>query len=139
VAGRPERSIGTARCSRSPRICGTSPASTERGPTSTNTRAPSPYIVSISRTNSTGRIRCSESSCAIAVACGGPGSALLADARRIAPGGAIVVGGEVDSSELLVGRGRVAGADAAYVCRGRVCDLPVTTVEALAAALDAPR
>src|SRR6202044_2442402 len=39
----------------------------------------------------------------IAVACGGPGSRLLSDARRIAPGGAIVVGGEVDSSELLVG------------------------------------
>ena len=37
----------------------------------------------------------------IAVACGGPASPLLADARRLAPGGAIVVGGEVDSSELL--------------------------------------
>ncbi|MGB6761294.1 hypothetical protein, partial [Mycobacterium sp.] len=52
---------------------------------------------------------------------------------------AIVVGGKVGSSELLAGRDRVADADAAYVCRGRVCDLPVTTVEALAAALDAPR
>jgi uncharacterized protein YyaL (SSP411 family) len=71
----------------------------------------------------------------IAVACGGPGSRLLADARRIAPGGAIVVGGEVDSSELLVGRGRVAGADAAYVCRGRVCDLPVTSAAELESAL----
>jgi len=29
----------------------------------------------------------------------------------------------------------VAGADAAYVCRGRVCDMPVTTSEELAAAL----
>jgi len=75
----------------------------------------------------------------IAVACDGPGSSLLADARRLAPGGAIVVGGKVGSSELLAGRDRVADADAAYVCRGRVCDLPVTTVEALAAALDAPR
>ena len=46
-------------------------------------------------------------------------SSLLADARRLAPGGAIVVGGEVDSSALLAGRDRVAGADAAYVCRGR--------------------
>ncbi len=71
----------------------------------------------------------------IAVACDAPGSALLADARRLAPGGAIVVGGEVGSSELLVDRDRVAGADAAYVCRGRVCDLPVTTAEDLAAAL----
>src|SRR5271156_1348292 len=75
----------------------------------------------------------------IAVACDGPGSSLLAEARRLAPGGAIVVGGEVGSAELLAGRDRVADADAAYVCRGRVCDLPVTTVEALAAALDAPR
>ncbi|WP_292974815.1 thioredoxin domain-containing protein [Mycobacterium sp.] len=71
----------------------------------------------------------------IAVACSGPGSPLLADARRLAPGGAIVVGGAADSSELLAGRDRVAGADAAYVCRGRVCDLPVTTAEALAVAL----
>ncbi len=71
----------------------------------------------------------------IAVACGGPGSRLLADARRIAPGGAIVVGGELDSSGLLVGRDRVAGADAAYVCRGRVCDLPVTSAAELESAL----
>jgi uncharacterized protein len=71
----------------------------------------------------------------IAVACAAPGSSLLADARRLAPGGAIVVGGQAGSSELLVGRDRVAGADAAYVCRGRVCDLPVTTADDLAAAL----
>ncbi len=71
----------------------------------------------------------------IVVACDGPGSSLLADARRLAPGGAIVVGGQPGSSELLAGRDRVAGSDAAYVCRGRVCDLPVTSVEALAVAL----
>jgi uncharacterized protein YyaL (SSP411 family) len=71
----------------------------------------------------------------VAVACDTPGSSLLAEARRLAPGGAIVVGGNVGSSELLVGRDRLADADAAYVCRGRVCDLPVTTAEALAAAL----
>jgi uncharacterized protein YyaL (SSP411 family) len=71
----------------------------------------------------------------IAVACSSPSSPLLADARLLAPGGAIVMGGAVDSSELLVGRDRVAGADAAYVCRGQVCDLPVTSAEALAAAL----
>lgn len=71
----------------------------------------------------------------IAVACDPSWSPLLAEARRLAPGGAIVVGGEVDSSALLAGRDRVAGADAAYVCRGRVCDLPVTTAAELAAAL----
>ena len=72
----------------------------------------------------------------IAVACDRSRSPLLADARRLAPGGAIVVGGEKDSSALLAGRGRVAGADAAYVCRGRLCDLPVTQATELAAALD---
>jgi uncharacterized protein YyaL (SSP411 family) len=72
----------------------------------------------------------------IAVACDPSRSPLLADARRLAPGGAIVVGGEKDSSALLVGRDRVAGADAAYVCRGRLCDLPVTQATELAAALD---
>ena len=75
----------------------------------------------------------------IAVACSRPDSPLLADARRLAPGGAIVIGGRVDSSELLAGRDRVAGADAAYVCRGRVCDLPVTSAADLAAALCASR
>jgi uncharacterized protein YyaL (SSP411 family) len=74
----------------------------------------------------------------IAVACGVPGSSLLADARRLAPGGAIVVGGAAGSSELLVDRDRVNGADAAYVCRGRACDLPVTATPQLAAALDVP-
>jgi uncharacterized protein YyaL (SSP411 family) len=39
---------------------------------------------------------------------------------------------------LLQGRGPVGGADAAYICRGRVCDLPVTGVEHLAAALGVP-
>ncbi|OMB98637.1 thioredoxin domain-containing protein [Mycobacterium colombiense] len=71
----------------------------------------------------------------IAVACDPSGSALLARARALAPGGAIVVGGEVDSSALLAGRPRVGGADAAYVCRGQVCDLPVTNTAELAAAL----
>jgi uncharacterized protein YyaL (SSP411 family) len=71
----------------------------------------------------------------VAVACQPSGSSLLADARRLAPGGAIVVGGEMDSSAVLAGRDRVDGADAAYVCRGRVCDLPVTGASELAAAL----
>ena len=72
----------------------------------------------------------------IAVACADPArSDLLDAARALAPGGAIVVGGAVDSMELLTGRPRVGGADAAYVCRGRVCDLPVATATDLAAAL----
>jgi uncharacterized protein YyaL (SSP411 family) len=71
----------------------------------------------------------------VAVACDPQRSELLAAAREKAPGGAIVMGGPVDSVELLLGRDRVAGADAAYVCRGRMCDLPVTTVEDLDAAL----
>ncbi|ETZ26644.1 thymidylate kinase domain protein [Mycobacterium intracellulare MIN_061107_1834] len=70
----------------------------------------------------------------IAVACDPSWSPLLAERdgwrRR-----AVVVGGDVDSSALLAGRDRVAGADAAYVCRGQVCDLPVTTAAELAAAL----
>jgi uncharacterized protein len=74
----------------------------------------------------------------IAVATASSGSALLSAARRLAPGGAVVIGGAVNSSELLIARDRVDGADAAYVCRGRVCDLPVTTAEGLAAALGAP-
>ena len=74
----------------------------------------------------------------IAVACDPSRSDLLADARRLAPGGAIVVGGAMDSSVLLTGRDRLAGADAAYVCRGRVCDLPVTRATELAAALGLP-
>lgn len=71
----------------------------------------------------------------IAVACDPDHSELLTAARALAPGGAIVVGGRADSTELLAGRDRVGGRDAAYVCRGRVCDLPVTTPQDLAAAL----
>ena len=74
----------------------------------------------------------------IAVACTPTQSSLLDEARRLAPGGAIVVGGEPDSSVLLAGRDRVNGADAAYVCRGQVCDLPVTAAAELGAALGVP-
>ncbi|OBK78869.1 thioredoxin domain-containing protein [Mycobacterium sp. 1164985.4] len=73
----------------------------------------------------------------IAVACDPARSELLSAARRLAPGGAVVVGGAVNSSELLTDRDQVDGADAAYVCRGRTCDLPVTTAPELAAALGA--
>jgi len=74
----------------------------------------------------------------VAVSTGDMDSELLSGARRIAPGGAIVVGGPVDSMPLLVDRDRVGGADAAYICRGTVCDLPVTTTAELAAALGVP-
>jgi uncharacterized protein len=74
----------------------------------------------------------------IAVACDPADSPLLVAARRLAPGGTIVVGGAADSSELLVGRGRVRDSDAAYVCHGHVCDLPVTGATELAAALGVP-
>jgi uncharacterized protein YyaL (SSP411 family) len=71
----------------------------------------------------------------IAVACDPHHSQLLSAARELAPGGAIVVGGPVNSSELLLDRDRVNGADAAYVCHGKTCDLPVTTIAELTAAL----
>jgi uncharacterized protein YyaL (SSP411 family) len=71
----------------------------------------------------------------VAVATDRPDSELLTAARQLAPGGAIVVGGAVDSSPLLDGRDRVGGNDAAYVCRGRTCDLPVTGARELADAL----
>ncbi|OBI84667.1 thioredoxin domain-containing protein [Mycobacterium sp. E740] len=71
----------------------------------------------------------------IAVACEPSRSELLAAARQLAPGGAIVMGGPAHSSELLIDRDRVDGADAAYVCRGRTCELPVTTAMELAALL----
>lgn len=71
----------------------------------------------------------------VAVATDRPDSELLAAARQLAPGGTIVVGGAVDSSPLLEGRDQVGGNDAAYVCRGRTCDLPVTGAGELADAL----
>jgi len=74
----------------------------------------------------------------VAVAAAGADSELLAAARRMAPGGTVVVGGPLDSAPLLFGRDRVRGHDAAYVCRGRVCDLPVTGAAELAEALGVP-
>ena len=73
----------------------------------------------------------------IAVATNVSDSPLLDAARELAPGGAVVVAGTVNSSELLIDRDRIGDADAAYVCRGRVCDLPVTTTGELATALGA--
>jgi len=53
------------------------------------------------------------------------------------PPGAVVVSGAPDAPgvPLLEARPLVAGRSAAYVCRGMVCDAPVTDVEQLVAAL----
>jgi len=65
------------------------------------------------------------------------GGDLLDVARRTAPGGSLVVGGEPESSPLFADRSLVDGAPAAYVCRGFVCDRPVTSASDLAEALAA--
>lgn len=53
--------------------------------------------------------------------------------RGNAPGLVVAVGGPDDEPAvaLLRDRGLVRGAPAAYPCRGQVCDLPVSDVEAL--------
>ncbi len=58
-------------------------------------------------------------------------------AWRERPPGAVVVSGEPDEPgrALLAERPLIGGAAAAYVCRGMVCDLPVTDVDALLAQL----
>jgi hypothetical protein len=68
---------------------------------------------------------------------GSDADALRAAAVAGAAGGSVVVSGAPDSPgvPLLAGRPLVAGAAAAYVCRGFVCDRPVTTTDELAAAL----
>jgi uncharacterized protein len=55
-------------------------------------------------------------------------------AVALAPPGAVVVAGEPDDSgaPLLAHRRMIDGAPTAYVCRGFVCDRPVTTTDALA-------
>jgi uncharacterized protein len=65
------------------------------------------------------------------------GGALGAAAWRHRPPGAVVVSGEPDAAgvALLADRPLVAGRAAAYVCRGMVCDAPVTDVDRLLAAL----
>ncbi|MEU7529196.1 thioredoxin domain-containing protein [Saccharothrix sp. NPDC042600] len=69
----------------------------------------------------------------VAVVGGDP--ALVATAWRGVHGGGVVVAGDPDSAPLLADRPLVDGGPAAYVCRGYVCDRPVTTVDDLAAAL----
>jgi uncharacterized protein YyaL (SSP411 family) len=62
---------------------------------------------------------------------------LTSTARTRRPPGAVVVSGEPDAPgmPLLATRPLVRDAAAAYVCRGMVCDAPVTDVAALAEAL----
>jgi uncharacterized protein YyaL (SSP411 family) len=69
----------------------------------------------------------------IAVADPAGDSALARAARRLAPPGAVVVVGPPDraGAPLLAQRPMVDGRPTAYVCRGFVCDRPVTTVEEL--------
>ncbi|GAA1168116.1 thioredoxin domain-containing protein [Pseudonocardia alaniniphila] len=63
--------------------------------------------------------------------------ALLAHARHIAAGGTVIVPGEPGAAgvPLLADRPLVDGLAAAYVCRGFVCDRPVTATEELTASL----
>ena len=70
------------------------------------------------------------------VAIAGDGPDLLDRARRTAPGGTVIVAGPPDAPgvPLLAVRPLVDGAPAAYVCRGFVCDRPVTTPDEVAAA-----
>ena len=65
------------------------------------------------------------------------GGELLAAARRTAPHGSVVVSGVPDQPgvPLLAGRPAVGGGPTAYVCRGFVCDRPVTDPRSLQAQL----
>jgi uncharacterized protein YyaL (SSP411 family) len=65
------------------------------------------------------------------------GGDLTAAAWRHRPPGAVVVSGEPEAGgvPLLAGRPLVRGQRAAYVCRGMVCDLPVTAVDDLVRSL----
>jgi uncharacterized protein YyaL (SSP411 family) len=74
----------------------------------------------------------------IAVATPDPdGDPLVRAAHRLAPPGAVVVAGEPDRPgvPLLADRPLLDGRSTAYVCRGFVCDRPVTGVDELAARL----
>ena len=67
------------------------------------------------------------------------GDPLVAAAHRHAAPGTVVVAGEPDRPgvPLLADRPLIGGGPAAYVCRGFVCDRPVTTVEELVDRLSA--
>jgi uncharacterized protein len=69
----------------------------------------------------------------LAIVTDDPADPLVAAAHRHAPPGAVVVVGEPDRPgvPLLADRPFMNGSAAAYVCRGFVCDRPVTTVDEL--------
>jgi uncharacterized protein YyaL (SSP411 family) len=71
----------------------------------------------------------------VQIAIAGAAPELLAAALRKAHGGAVVLAGAPDSSPLLADRPLIDGQPAAYVCRGYVCDRPVTTVDELISSL----
>ncbi|MFI9816229.1 thioredoxin domain-containing protein [Saccharothrix variisporea] len=71
----------------------------------------------------------------VQVAVVGGDADLVSAAWREVHGGGVVVAGDPDSAPLLADRPLVDGGPAAYVCRGYVCDRPVTTVDDLTAAL----
>ncbi|GAA1823960.1 thioredoxin domain-containing protein [Luedemannella flava] len=77
----------------------------------------------------------------IAVADPSGDSPLALAALRLAPPGAVIVIGAPDAEgvPLLASRPLRDGAPTAYVCRGFVCDAPVTTVDALTATLATTR
>ncbi|MBA3528584.1 MAG: thioredoxin domain-containing protein, partial [Propionibacteriaceae bacterium] len=64
-------------------------------------------------------------------------AALVRSAYRNAPAGSVIVAGEPDRADipLLADRQLVGGRPTAYVCRGFVCRLPVTTTADLEAQL----
>jgi uncharacterized protein len=69
---------------------------------------------------------------------GEPGGGALTDtAWRVRPGGSVIVSGAPDADRIPLLRDRplIDGAAAAYVCRGMVCERPVTTVADLVAGL----
>ena len=74
------------------------------------------------------------------VGTGAEAQALLDVARGATSPGIVVVHGmpEAAGVPLLADRPLVDGAPAAYVCRGFVCEMPVTTPEALHTALGGP-
>jgi uncharacterized protein YyaL (SSP411 family) len=77
----------------------------------------------------------------IAIAAGPGVDALAAAARRLAPPGAVVVVGKPDTPgvPLLADRPLIEGRATAYVCRGFVCERPVTGVDELTAKLSPGR
>ena len=67
-------------------------------------------------------------------------AALVREAYLRAPAGSVVVAGLPDQPgfALLADRPLIEGRATAYVCRGFVCRLPVTSVEGLAEQLTQP-